>query len=101
MKSLFMVVLKYLVNLEEIDKHRPEHLEFLSSLYATHTLIVSGPQVPRTGGVLLAKAHSRGELEEALKSDPFAIHQLAEYQIYQFEPTKMNDMFEHIMYKDL
>jgi uncharacterized protein YciI len=101
MKNPFVVILRYLVDLEEINKHRPKHLEFLSSLYENDTLIASGPQIPRTGGVLIAKADSRSELEDVLQQDPFAIHNLATYEIYEFELTNMNDMFKQIMYKDL
>ncbi len=102
MKNLFIVMLKYLISSEEIEKHMPAHQKFLLSLYArTALMIASGPQIPSTGRIWIVKAHNREEVEEALKNDPLAIAQLVSYEIHEFEPTNMNDWFDRIMYKDL
>lgn len=88
---LFVVILTYIVPLEQIDLYKAQHLEFLDHYYSKGVLIVSGPQVPRTGGVLLAKCSSREKLEQILAEDPFAINGLAEYKIHEFEVTKFYD----------
>lgn len=95
--SLFVVILKYVVSLEEIDAHRPSHLNFLDHYYSQGIFIVSGRQVPTTGGIILAKCKTKQDLEQILKNDPFAINNLAEYTIYEFIPTKHIAQFDDIL----
>ena len=40
--------------------------------------------VPRTGGVILAMADSKKQVEEIILEDPFYIHKLAEFSITEF-----------------
>jgi uncharacterized protein YciI len=87
-KNLFVVILRYLVPLETIDTHRDEHIKFIESYYTKGIFVVSGRQVPRSGGVIIAKAESRLALEQILKEDPFTVHHLVEHQIYEFIPSQ-------------
>lgn len=87
-KSLFVVILRYVVARERIDEARGRHLDFLDKYYAENIFIASGRQVPMTGGVILARAPSRDYLWEILKQDHFYTEHLAEYQIFEFEPNK-------------
>lgn len=91
---MFVVLLKYLKPLSEIEKHVGEHRAFLDEGYAKNLLLASGPQNPRTGGVLLARGESRAELEEFLARDPFTLKKLAEYSIIEFTPVKFSPAFE-------
>ncbi|WP_367613537.1 YciI family protein [Vibrio sp. AIC-3] len=59
--------------------------------------MASGRKVPRSGGVILAKARNRGELEEALNDDPFKIHNLADYELIEFVPTKSAPEFASLI----
>lgn len=86
--NLFIVVLNYTAPLDKVDMHKEMHVQFLDRYYSKGILIASGPQVPRTGGIIIAKCPSKTDLENILKEDPFAIHGLAEYKIYEFTPTK-------------
>ncbi len=88
MQNLFIVILSYKVDLDEIDKHRDAHMSFLAPYYEDGTFLLSGPRVPREGGVILAKTASKQELQEILEQDPFAMNDLAHYDIYEFSPTK-------------
>ena len=88
MSNLFVVVLRYIVDLEKVDTYREGHIRFLEANYTDGNFIVSGPQVPRSGGIIIAKSQNRSLLEEKLKDDPFFVHHLAEYQIYEFQPTR-------------
>lgn len=89
--NLFIVILHYTVPLEKIDACRPAHLEFLEKYYAENIFITSGPQVPRNGGIILAKCNDKSILQEILLKDPFAINNLATYEIIEFVPTKWNN----------
>ena len=86
MKNLFIVIVRYIVDSSEIDAHLENHIKFLDSNYKNGTFIASGPQVPKTGGIIIAKSDSRLSLETILNNDPFAVSHLGEYQIYEFIP---------------
>jgi len=51
---MFIVNIKYTQPLPKIDEHLIAHRDFLRRYYATGQLIMSGPKVPRDGGVLVA-----------------------------------------------
>jgi uncharacterized protein YciI len=44
--------------------------------------------VPRTGGIVLAKASSKEELSSILAEDPFNKQDLADYTVTEFVPNK-------------
>jgi uncharacterized protein YciI len=85
---MFVVLLTYLAPVSEIDARLADHVRFLDAGYADGLFLASGRQTPRTGGVILARAASRAALETALAKDPFAVHNLARYDIVEFTPTK-------------
>ena len=86
MKNLFIVIVRYIVDSSEIEAHLEDHIKFLDINYKNGTFIASGPQVPQTGGLIIAKSDSRLSLETILNNDPFAARHLGEYQIYEFTP---------------
>jgi uncharacterized protein YciI len=85
---MFIVLLDYVQPLSAIETHLEAHRRFLDHHYATGRFLASGPQSPRTGGVILAKGSSRKELDEVLAEDPFYREQIASYRIVEFEPSK-------------
>lgn len=90
---MFVVLLNYKKPLEDIDQHLVAHREFLEEGYKNNYFVVSGPQKPRTGGVVISQLTDRVQLEEILKQDPFCIHELADYQFIEFEPVMCNQGF--------
>lgn len=82
--NLFIITLKYLVPLEEILANRAAHIKFLEVYYKNNTFIASGPQVPRIGGVIIAKSNNKEDLIQILNNDPFINKNLAEYNIIEF-----------------
>lgn len=85
---MFIVSLTYICEMSQIEQYLDAHIEYLDRHYAEGVFIASGRKVPRNGGVILAQARSRGELEAVLSQDPFNLHQLADYEITEFVPTK-------------
>ncbi|MFC0582809.1 YciI family protein [Micrococcoides hystricis] len=70
---VFAVQYTYGNDIEKIEKFRPEHVDFLSELHATGTLLVSGPwSVPNTGALLLIKAEDVDAAKGIMDQDPFA-----------------------------
>jgi uncharacterized protein YciI len=85
---MYVVLLNYTAPLEEIDQAIPAHIEWLTRQYDEGHFLASGRQNPRTGGVIVARAMERGKLDEILAGDPFALKELAEYEVVEFLPTK-------------
>jgi len=46
--------------------------------------IVSGRQIPRIGGIIIARAESRAEIDAIVRSDPFVRQDLASYEVVEF-----------------
>lgn len=86
--TLFIVSLKYRVSLEIIDAHRAAHVKFLDAHYDAGAFLISGPKIPRNGGIIMARCSSKEALYEILKQDPFMVEHLAEYEVFEFSPTK-------------
>ncbi|WP_024872929.1 YciI family protein [Tolumonas lignilytica] len=94
---MFVVVLKYKVDISIIDKFLQEHVNFLEMQYDAGVFIISGRQEPRNGGVVLAHNIERHQLLELLKLDPFFINGLAEYEIIEFYPSKSSLELSHLV----
>ncbi len=88
---MFIVVLTYQKALNEVDHHLEAHKQYLEKFYRAGNFIASGRQNPRTGGVILCKARNRQEVENIVSQDSFYSHQIASYQIIEFEPSKYCD----------
>ncbi|HXF91041.1 MAG TPA: YciI family protein [Candidatus Nitrosotenuis sp.] len=91
--KFFVVILRYLVDVDTILKNREDHIIFLQKYYDRGIFIVSGPQCPRTGGIILAKTESRDRLMTILTEDPFVYRKLVEVQIYEFIPNHYHSDF--------
>ena len=85
---MFVVLLTYTRPMEVIDGLLAEHVRFLDAHYATGMFLASGRRVPRTGGVILARASSREALLAILAQDPFWRERAATYEIVEFRPGK-------------
>ncbi|WP_022662816.1 YciI family protein [Paucidesulfovibrio longus] len=81
---MFIVSLTYLKPLEVIDSLLEEHVAWLKANYADGVLLASGRKVPRTGGILLARAESREALDAVLAGDPFHREGAARYEVIEF-----------------
>ncbi|WP_295806264.1 YciI family protein [uncultured Nitratireductor sp.] len=79
---MFIVSLRYVVPVGEVEPHMAGHMAWLEKHYADGTFIASGRKVPRTGGVILARGE-RSKLESCLADDPFVVHGVAEFEIIE------------------
>ena len=82
---MFVVLLTYTQPLEKLEPHLPAHRQFLAGHYASGVLVASGPQIPRSGGVIIARGVTREQLLALLAEDPFAQNALADYQVIEFQ----------------
>jgi len=84
----FLVEISYIAPLEAIDRAVSSHREFLQRGYDAGMLLMSGPQNPRRGGVILARAPTREALERFFAEDPYLREGLADYRFVEFTPVK-------------
>tara|TARA_R110000868_G_scaffold408330_1_gene691341 strand:+ start:484 stop:768 length:285 start_codon:yes stop_codon:yes gene_type:complete len=90
---MFIIELTYKKPLDDVEKYIVAHRQFLDKFYNSNNFIASGPQVPRTGGIILAKAKSKVEVQDIIEQDPFYINSVAEYRIIEFDPIKRQSWF--------
>ncbi len=85
---MFVLLSRYLKPLDEVDRWVGEHRAFLDRHFESGELLISGPQNPRTGGVIVTHEISREAVEALLTNDPFVREGVSEYQIIEFKPTR-------------
>lgn len=90
----FLVELHYLVPAEQLAETVTEHRAFLQTGYERGWLLISGPQVPRVGGVVVARAPSLADLESFFSADPYQTKGLATYRFVEFDPVKRQPFLE-------
>jgi uncharacterized damage-inducible protein DinB/uncharacterized protein YciI len=89
----FVIESTYLAGLEKIDELLVAHRAHLETGFQSGMLLASGPQEPRTGGMILARAKDRVEVEEFLARDPFTLAGISSYRVIEFQPVKQAASF--------
>ena len=82
----FVVEIDYKVSIEKIEETRMEHRNFVKAGYEKKIVLVAGAQVPRIGGIIIARGESMEEIAEFFMNDPYQIKELAEYHFIEFKP---------------
>jgi uncharacterized protein YciI len=77
------------VSLDKIDKAMPSHVAFLKNHFEKGDFLVSGRQVPRTGGIIIARGKGRDAVERLMKNDPFVKKKLASVDIVEFTASQI------------
>ena len=94
---MFVLISRYLKPQEEVDLWLPAHREFLDRHYAAGQFLVSGPFVPRSGGIIVTMPMTREEVEAILAEDPFVREGVSEYDIREMKPTKRHDVLRDVL----
>ena len=85
---MFLLRLTYLKPLDEVDTLMRPHMAWLRKQYAEGRFVVSGRQVPRVGGVIIAHGDDRTEIEALAATDPFVRGGVATVEVTQFSATR-------------
>lgn len=85
--KFFLIHLTYLKPIEVVQEFTDRHRSYLKTKYDEGILLFSGPRVPRTGGVLFAKAADISVINNIIAADPFATNGVAEYEVIEVAPT--------------
>lgn len=94
---MFIVSLTYIAPLADLDAAMADHIAFLEKHYATGMFVASGRKIPRTGGIILAKAESEAALRKVLEEDPFHTRKLADIEVQEFAPSKVQAGLEGLL----
>ncbi len=86
---MFVLIVEYTAPVERIDAVLEEHVRYLDRHYADGTFLLSGRQVPRTGGLILATAPDRATVAAISAQDPFVVHGLARHVVLDVTVTKV------------
>ena len=90
---MFVLVLTYTKPLEEVDALMRDHMAWLNAGYRDGHFLVSGRQIPRTGGVILARGDDREAVEALAAADPFVREGVAKVDVIQFRASQSADDF--------
>ena len=93
---MFLIDIKYTVDMDIINQHVMEHRTWLDEKYKEGLLLCSGPKEPRTGGIIIALCNESSQVKNLVKEDPYYKNNVAEYTITEFLPNKY-----HTQIKDL
>lgn len=92
MMKHFIVDIIFIAPFEQIEPIVPEHRNFLQTGYDKGLLLASGPKVPRSGGIVIARAESRQVIKDYFANDPYRTNNVAEYTFTEFNPVKHSDV---------
>lgn len=84
---MVIIELSYSAPMDKIDAHLETHRDFLQKQYDAGILIASGPQNPRTGGIIIAIGN-KASIEAIMQTDPFYTNNLADYRFIEFDAVK-------------
>lgn len=87
----FIVLLNFTTPFEQFGDAVPHHRAFLQEGYDRGLLLLSGPQQPKTGGIVVARAESLEDLQAFFARDPYKARRLAEHAYLEFTPVKWQD----------
>lgn len=90
----FVILTTFKIPYEALGERVAEHRTFLQIGYERGWLLFSGPQAPKTGGLIVARAPSLEALQAFFADDPYLLNGLAEYRFVEFEPVKRQAFLE-------
>lgn len=84
----FIVTIHYDVSLDLIDSVVQDHRTFLQKGYDAGLILMSGPQNPRTAGIVICRAPDQKVVESFFELDPYNLNRFVHYEIIEFMPVK-------------
>lgn len=94
---MFVIELTYKADLAKIDAAMKAHVIFLKKYYASGNFLISGRKIPRDGGIILAIAENRAQIQAIAEEDPFYTRGLAEFRIIEFRASQRADDIQELI----
>jgi uncharacterized protein YciI len=82
----FVVEIIYTRPFDEVAAVIDEHRAYLQTGYQRGLLLISGPQEPRVGGILVMRADLLATVQSFCDGDPYALKGVAKHRIIEFLP---------------
>jgi uncharacterized protein YciI len=98
---MFIIDIHYTAPIEEVDHYIEGHTAYLEKYVENNTFVVTGRKVPRTGGILIANAASKEEVEKIIMEDPFYQNKVAEITITEFLHARHNSALDELLGKSV
>ncbi|MFF4571650.1 YciI family protein [Streptomyces sp. NPDC001410] len=97
---MFVVTVTYTAPLNEVDRWRPAHGEWLNDLIARRLLLMAGRRPQWVGGVYVAPGMRAEEIDRLLATDPYLVNGVAEHHVVEFTPLLVAAGLEELKSKD-
>jgi uncharacterized protein len=81
---IYIIKLTIIVDRIVYEPYLPAHLAYLQDLKGRGVLLLSGPFVDRTGGMVVIRAASRAEAEAIAQADPLVANQVDSYELREW-----------------
>jgi len=85
----FIIDLEYVAAIDQIEEHLNAHMDYIHQGRDTDMFITWGPKVPRSGGLIIAQAETRAELEAFCNTDPFVVEGVSKMIITEFAARRL------------
>lgn len=90
----FVIEITNKIPFEEMHDAIIEHRAYLKTCYDKGFLLMSGPQSPRIGGIIIARAESIDDIQDFINHDPYHILNVADHRCTEFVPVLHNAIVE-------
>lgn len=84
---IYAATIDYGPDIAKIEEFRPSHREYLRGLIRENKLVISGPFVDDSGGLLVYSAENEADVEAIIKADPF--YKCGVFQTWKIRPWKI------------
>lgn len=84
MAKTFIITLTIIVDRATYEPFLPAHLEYLAALKQAGSLLLSGPFLNRTGGMVIVQAESLQAAEEIARNDPLVQNGVDSYELTEW-----------------
>ncbi len=84
----FIYCLRIVVDRALYEPHLPDHLAYLQQLDAAGSLVLSGPFMDRSGGMVLVRAASLEDARAIAEADPLVRRGVDTYDLREWRMTR-------------
>ncbi len=81
---MFLLLGRYTRPTEDVDPHRDAHVAWVQQHGQAGHFVLGAIQSPPVGGVIVALADSRDQVDAWIAEDPFVVNEVFEYDVREY-----------------
>ena len=81
---MFVLMTEHTSTAAEREPHHAAHVAWSAACFEAGNFLAAGPRVPHGGGITIARARTRADIEALVATDPYARHGLSRYAVHEF-----------------